>query len=67
MGRLVITPLHSPTPEAAIARMIDLVDDVTWEQLTWLLRAVAAQLSETAHERTAHDSHEPCAVVLWRT
>jgi twitching motility protein PilT len=43
LGRLVITQLHLPTPQAALARMIALVDEATRQQLARSLRAVVAQ------------------------
>ena len=43
LGRLVVTQLHVPTPEGAVARMIEHVDDTTRHQLARSLRAVAAQ------------------------
>jgi twitching motility protein PilT len=54
LGRLVITQLHVPTPEGAIERMIELVDDTTRSQLARSLRAVAAQQLIPAADDRGH-------------
>ncbi|MHC4108917.1 MAG: ATPase, T2SS/T4P/T4SS family [Planctomycetota bacterium] len=54
LGRLVITQLHVPTPEGAVARMIQHVDETTRQQLARSLRAVAAQHLIPAAGRDGH-------------
>lgn len=43
LGRLVITQLHLPTPQRAIERVTELVDDNARRQFARCLRAVSAQ------------------------